>query len=113
MTVKPFIVYMVECADGSFYTGCAVDVDQRFAKHVSGKGARYTRSHRPLRIVYREQLPEKGAALRREYAIKRMTHLQKQDLIKGGGRHLGAAQLSDRRHDEGDSLPCADTDRQS
>lgn len=74
-------VYMLRCGDGSLYTGIALDVDRRLAVHQSGKGAKYTRSRRPLAVVYREELPDKSAALRREIAIKRLTHAEKLELI--------------------------------
>ena len=66
-------VYIVECADGTLYTGIARDVAERLAKHNAGKGARYTRGRRPVRLAYRQRFASKGAALRREYAIKQLT----------------------------------------
>ncbi len=75
-----YFVYMLLCAGGSYYTGVAVDVDQRFAKHLIGKGASYTRSHKPIRIVYSQVLPDKGSALRREHEIKQLSHSAKRDL---------------------------------
>jgi predicted GIY-YIG superfamily endonuclease len=73
-------VYMLRCSDGSIYTGTAVDVDRRFATHCAGKGAKYTRSHPPVEIIYREALPDRSAALRREAAIKQLPHAQKAQL---------------------------------
>jgi len=73
----PYWVYMLRCEDGSFYTGTALDVERRFQAHLQGKGAKYTRSRKPLEIVYREELPDKSAALRREIFIKRLTHTEK------------------------------------
>ena len=80
-------VYMLRCGDGSLYTGTAADVDRRLAVHQSGKGAKYTRSHLPVEVVYREALPDRSAALRREDAIKRLSRAEKLDLIvrKGDG----------------------------
>jgi len=72
---------MLRCGDGSLYTGSACDVQRRLAVHRSGKGAKYTRSHPPLELVYQEKLPDKSAALRREAAIKRLTHAEKLSLI--------------------------------
>lgn len=92
--MKPFSVYILECVDGSYYTGYAADVEARFARHVSGKGAKYTRSHRPLRIVYKETLEDKSAAMHREWLIKQMTRKQKEQLIQGDGRNLGTEKLS-------------------
>lgn len=76
-------VYMLRCADGSLYTGAATDVERRFAEHKSGRGAKYTRSHPPLAVVYREECADKGAALRRESAIKRLPRAEKQRLAEG------------------------------
>lgn len=92
--MKAFSVYILECADGSYYTGYAADVSARFACHLSGKGAKYTRSHRPLRIVYQEVLANKSEAMHREWAIKQMTRGQKEQLIQGGDHHLGAEKFS-------------------
>lgn len=76
----PYFVYMLLCMDGSYYTGVAVDVTERFAKHVSGRGASYTRSHPPVKIVYTEELPDKGSALRREHELKKLSHSAKRSL---------------------------------
>ena len=65
----PF-VYIVRCADGSLYTGWAVDVDRRVKNHNAGRGARYTRAHRPVELVYSEELPTRLDAMKRELAIK-------------------------------------------
>ena len=70
-------VYLLRCGDGSLYTGSTSDVARRVAAHQAGKGAKYTRSHLPVELVYQEELPDQSAALRREAAIKRMTHRQK------------------------------------
>ena len=73
-------VYMLACADGSLYTGIAADVDKRFAAHKSGRGAKYTRSHPPVAVVYREACGDKSAALRREAAIKKLPRAEKLNL---------------------------------
>ncbi|MCO7127715.1 GIY-YIG nuclease family protein [Sporolactobacillus shoreicorticis] len=91
-----YSVYILECADGSLYTGYAADVAKRFALHRSGKGAKYTRSHKPMRVVYQEELKDKSAAMRREWAIKRLTRQEKQALIQRSGTDVGAAQFSRR-----------------
>ena len=77
-----WFVYMLRCRDGSLYTGVASDVERRFAEHVSGKGAKYTRSHPPVAVVYREECADKSAALRREAAVKKLSRRQKLDLIR-------------------------------
>lgn len=74
-------VYMVECVDGSFYTGWAVDVDKRIAAHNAGRGARYTRMHGPVKLVYVEECASRAAALKREIAIKRLPRAKKLQLI--------------------------------
>src|SRR5690348_1855824 len=85
MARKPpdsWFVYILECADGSFYTGIAKDVERRCRQHESGKASRYTRSRRPTRLVFRETHASQGAALRREAAIKALKRREKQTLIE-------------------------------
>ena len=75
-------VYIVLCSDGTYYTGIALDVEKRILEHnTSAKGARYTRSRRPVTLVYQETCPDKSGALKREYAVKQMTKAQKTALI--------------------------------
>ena len=74
-------VYMLRCRDGSLYTGYTDDVQRRLTVHNSGKGAKYTRSRLPVCLAYQEQLPDKSAALKREYAIKSMSKQEKELLI--------------------------------
>ncbi len=78
--MKPWYVYLVECRDGSLYTGVAVDVDKRYALHVAGKGARYTRSHPPQRLLARFEHADRSSALKAEYAIKQLSSAQKRAL---------------------------------
>jgi putative endonuclease len=78
---KPCYCYIVECADGTYYTGWAVDPERRVAVHNQGRGARYTRTRRPVRLVYVESQPDISTALKRERAIKRMTREGKRKLI--------------------------------
>ncbi len=77
-------VYILVCADGSLYTGWTNDLPRRLAAHNAGRGAKYTRSRRPVRLFYAELCETKQAALRRECEIKRMTRAQK--LALGGGK---------------------------
>ena len=77
-----WFVYMLRCGDGSLYTGYTNDVERRLAVHQSGKGAKYTRSRLPVELAYREELPDKSAALRREAAIKKLSRAQKLALVK-------------------------------
>ncbi|MEO8225239.1 MAG: GIY-YIG nuclease family protein [Gammaproteobacteria bacterium] len=65
-------VYIVRCADESLYTGIARDPGQRVARHNAGTGAAYTRARRPVTLVHLESAPDRGAALRREAAIKKL-----------------------------------------
>lgn len=78
-----WFVYMVRCSDQSLYTGIAIDVTSRVARHNEGAGARYTRSRRPVELVYSEQAQDKGAALRREAEIKRLSASEKRALVAG------------------------------
>jgi len=75
-------VYLIECRDGSLYTGVAIDVDRRYAQHVAGKGARYTRAHPPLRLLARFACVDRAAACRAEYAVKQLTAVQKRALCE-------------------------------
>ena len=77
METEKWFVYMVRCRDGSLYTGIAKDVEARVAAHNEGKGAKYTRARRPVVLAYREEAADKGAALRRERAIKKMAAAKK------------------------------------
>lgn len=74
-------VYILACADGTFYTGWTTHLEQRIKTHNQGKGAKYTRSRLPVRLLYWEEYSDKGDALRREAAIKKMTRKQKEALI--------------------------------
>ena len=77
-------VYIVQCADGTFYTGWANDVTRRIAAHNAGRGARYTRTRRPVTLVYQEAAPDRSAAMRREAAIKQLDRQQKERLVADG-----------------------------
>jgi putative endonuclease len=79
-------VYIVRCADRSLYTGIATDVTARIAKHNQGKGAKYTRGRRPVKLVYQEHAGSRSAALKREIAIKHLTPAAKRQLAKTGQR---------------------------
>jgi putative endonuclease len=76
-----FFVYILLCMDGSFYTGYTNDLQQRTRQHENGKGARYTKSHRPQKVAYVEVFGSRSNAMKREKAIKKLSHQQKQDLI--------------------------------
>ena len=76
-------VYVVRCADGSLYTGYALDPDDRVAVHNTGRGARYTSGRRPVRLVNSESFDSIGDALRRERQLKRLSKEKKEALIAG------------------------------
>jgi putative endonuclease len=74
--------YIVQCSDGSFYTGWTKDLERRVKMHNAGRGARYTRTRRPVKLVYQESQEDISSAMKRERAIKTMTRTQKQKLIQ-------------------------------
>jgi putative endonuclease len=78
----PCFCYILECSDGTYYTGSTTDPERRLRLHNRGKGARYTRSRRPVRLVYVEEQPDRSSAMRREVQIKRMKRGAKEKLIK-------------------------------
>ncbi len=75
--LRTWFLYLIECNDGSIYTGISVDVEKRNALHSSGKGARYTRSHPPRRLLVSVEYPDRSNASKAEYTVKRMTAAQK------------------------------------
>ena len=78
---RPWRVYLLRCADGTFYAGSTTDVEARTHAHNAGRGARYTSGRRPVEVVYQEDCGSRSAALRREHALKRLTRRQKETLI--------------------------------
>lgn len=86
-TGRTFFTYIVRCADGSLYTGYTVDdPDARIAMHNSGKGAKYTRSRRPVTLIWSRQQPSLHEAMSMEYNIKQMTRKEKERLISETAR---------------------------
>ncbi|OGM76969.1 hypothetical protein A2210_00880 [Candidatus Woesebacteria bacterium RIFOXYA1_FULL_40_18] len=83
-----WFTYILLCSDGSFYTGISNNPQQRFLDHKNGKGGRYTRLHKPVKIVYLEQLPDKSIALKREMQIKGWSRIKKENLVKYGHPRL-------------------------
>ena len=75
-----WLIYIVECRDGSFYTGITNDLQKRIDSHNAGTGARYTAARRPVRLVYSEDAASRSAASKREISIKRLTRKAKQAL---------------------------------
>ena len=74
---RTWFVYLIECRDGSLYTGIAVDVSRRYRDHETGKGARYTRSHPPRRLAAVMACTDRSSALRAELAVKRLRSAEK------------------------------------
>lgn len=87
MAVKPgnscWFVYILQCNDGTYYTGATNNLDKRVEKHNSGKGAKYTRNRLPVKLVYSLKCNSKSAALKEEYRIKQLSRFDKIKLIKG------------------------------
>lgn len=81
-------MYMLECRDGSFYTGSTIDLRKRLIEHQSGIGAKYTRSKLPVRLVFCEEYPKIGDAFRREKEIQKWNHGKKKALIGGSENKL-------------------------
>lgn len=75
-------VYIIKCFDDTYYTGWTTDIDKRLIAHNNGTGAKYTKSRRPVTLIYLEEYPNRSLALKREYAIKQLTRKQKERLIK-------------------------------
>ena len=74
---KSWFLYLIECRDGSLYTGIAVDVAARYEKHAAGKGARYTRSHPPARLLATVAYPNRSRASKAEYNVKTLSAAEK------------------------------------
>ena len=86
-------VYVVECADGTYYTGYTTDVDRRVAEHDAGEGARYTRGRAPVELRHVERYDSRSAAMSREYEIKQLSRAQKEALVDDAddGRESGGS----------------------
>ncbi|MBK9020769.1 MAG: GIY-YIG nuclease family protein [Sulfuritalea sp.] len=80
---KTWFVYLIECVDGSLYTGITVDLAARFAAHREGRGGHYTRSHPPLRMLAAEPHADRSAASKAEHRIKQLSAAQKRALAAG------------------------------
>lgn len=80
-----YFMYVLLCSDGSFYGGFTTDVDRRVAVHNSGKGAKYTKMRRPVKLLYSEEFETKSEALKAEYAFKHQSRRKKEEfLLKHG-----------------------------
>jgi putative endonuclease len=80
---KPWFLYLIECADSSIYTGITVDVAARYEAHCKGTGARYTRSHAPVKLLGFEEHPDRSSASKAECRIKKLTAAEKRRFAAG------------------------------
>ena len=80
-----YFTYILECADGTLYTGYTDNLEKRLAAHNAGEGAKYTRSRRPCRLAYAEEFAGKGEAMSREWHIKRLRRKEKLLLLEKAG----------------------------
>lgn len=81
--------YILECKDGTYYTGWTNNLQKRLKDHNEGRGAKYTKARLPVSLVYHEEFPSKEEAMRREYAIKHMTRSEKTCLIRTYEKNRG------------------------
>ncbi len=81
-TFKKWFLYVLECSDGTLYTGITNDLGRRLELHNSGRASRYTRGRRPVTLIYQEPCRNKSYALKKEYAVKALTRSEKEDYIK-------------------------------
>jgi predicted GIY-YIG superfamily endonuclease len=78
---QAWTLYLLRCRDGSLYAGITTDLERRLTQHREGSASRYTRSRRPVKIVYREPCASRSHALKREHAVKALSHSAKERLI--------------------------------
>lgn len=78
---EPWFLYILECCDGSFYTGITNDLTQRLKKHEDGKASRFTRTRRPVKMIYQEDCRDRARALVRECAVKALSRQKKEALV--------------------------------
>lgn len=79
--VKKHYTYIIECADGTYYTGYTTDVKRRVVEHNQGKGAKYTRARKPVTLLYYEEYRSRSRAMKREYEIKNLSRKEKEKII--------------------------------
>jgi len=78
----PWFLYIVECADSSYYTGITTNIDRRIEEHNAGKGAKYTQGRAPVQLAYTETFEDRSSASKREYEVKSFSKVQKKNLIE-------------------------------
>lgn len=100
-----WFVYLIGCADGSYYTGVTKDVVARVEQHNRGTGAKYTRGRRPVELLFSEEVGDHGQALRREYAIKQLPRKKKIELIAAQLQSGSTRQAAATRHSAGRGKP--------
>ena len=93
---KNWTVYMLECADGTLYTGITDDLERRLRAHNAGRGAKYTRGRGPLKLRYLESVPDKSTALKREHALKQLRRSEKMAIIQEKEREIKSLLEIDR-----------------
>jgi len=86
MADKPWFLYLLECANGSYYAGITTDVAARFSAHQQGKGARYTRANPPLRILAQAEYADRSTASKAEWALKQLPRDEKLTFFRAAGR---------------------------
>lgn len=96
---RPFWLYLLECEDGTLYTGIARDPEARFWQHASGQGAAYTRAHPPRRLVALRELPSMSDALKAEYALKQVPRARKLQFFSANERIANVVDGGDTRQD--------------
>lgn len=74
-------VYIIHCSDNSYYTGITNNIEKRYQDHCNGKGAKYFRGRKPVEVVFVEEGHSRSTASKREFAIKKLSHIQKEQLI--------------------------------
>ena len=94
LAMHDWCVYMLRCGDGSLYTGATNDLERRLRVHGTGRGASYTRSRLPVRLVYAEPAADRSAALRREWALKQLTRPEKIALVRLRQREVSRGQVA-------------------
>jgi predicted GIY-YIG superfamily endonuclease len=82
---KRWLLYILKCSDGTFYTGITNDIQRRLRMHNDGSASRYTRSRLPVKLIYREPCRSRSLALRKEWAIKRLPRKEKEHYIRSNG----------------------------
>lgn len=108
--VDDHYVYVLECADGTFYTGYTTDPERRVREHDAGEGAKYTRGRTPVELQYVEQFESRSKAMSREYELKQLSRREKERLVEGHERGSDSSGGSLESTDGGSELPDGTSD---